>query len=64
MSDTGGDDSQDSIVLITAWVNEAEKTIEMMHPKWSQIDLIDAVGMFPQGGISLKEVLPYSTEAR
>ena len=45
-------------------MDEAEKTIDMMHPKWIQTDLIALVFMLPQGGISLEEALYYSAEAR
>ena len=64
ISDTEIDDSQDSSLLIPARVDEAEKTVDTMHPKWSQTDLIDAVGMSAQGGIILEEALSYSAETR
>ena len=64
ISDTEIDDSQDYALLIPAQVDEAENTVDTMHPKWSQTDLIDAVGMSAQGGIILEEALSYSTEAR
>ena len=64
ISDTESDDVQDCALLIPAQVDEAEKTIETMHTKWSQTDLIYAVSMLPQGGISLEEALYYSAEAR